>query len=131
MKDQGQGGAQAIEDGAALGMIFTSDIAKADIPELLRGFQGVRHDHAAAIQCLSNVSYDESGSAGKVIEKFVEGPVPSTWFSPFLNVFVGIDVLTLASTETFEETQQFIYGHDFVLEAEAGLARYERERVKK
>ncbi|KAK6367978.1 hypothetical protein LTS17_010131 [Exophiala oligosperma] len=98
---QGQGGAQGIEDGAALGIIFANVTSKDDIPRLLGLFQEVRHDRAAAIQCLSNVGYDEAGTVGKLLEQYIQGPVP----------------------KTFDEIHQFNYGHDVMLEAEAAVIK--------
>lgn len=77
--DQGQGGAQAIEDGAALGALFALITSKEDIPRVLGIFQNVRHNRASAIQCLSNVGYDEAGrgTAENLLQQYIVGPVPS------------------------------------------------------
>ncbi|MCJ1424421.1 hypothetical protein MMC29_002309 [Sticta canariensis] len=64
--DHAQGGAQSIEDGAALGILFsrlppstTADDLDRTIMERLQGFESVRKDRASAIQIFSNAGPDE------------------------------------------------------------------------
>ena len=53
---QAQGGAQAIEDGAALGILFDQLQDKECIEARLRLFEQVRRNRASAVQTLSNCS---------------------------------------------------------------------------
>ncbi|KAI0528082.1 hypothetical protein F5B22DRAFT_583524 [Xylaria bambusicola] len=50
---QGQGGAQAIEDAAALGALFGADTAPEQVSDLLNIYNQVRYDHAVSI-CISS-----------------------------------------------------------------------------
>ena len=77
--DQGQGGAQGIEDGAALGVMFAHITSTREIPARLALFQDLRRNRAAAIQCLSNIGYDDAGkgTAAKLLQQYIVGSVPS------------------------------------------------------
>ncbi|KAH8597191.1 2-polyprenyl-6-methoxyphenol hydroxylase [Bisporella sp. PMI_857] len=59
---QGQAGAQAIEDGAALGVVFSgADPTEANIiSEQLESFERIRRNRASVIQMLSNAGQDEA-----------------------------------------------------------------------
>lgn len=80
--DQGQGGAQAIEDGAALGAIFNpslwpSDTSFADpsLPTLthsLELFESVRKNRASVMQILSSVGQDEAALVHDKAKTFME-----------------------------------------------------------
>lgn len=62
-KDQGQGGAQAIEDAGALSIIFSNlppDADLASIQSRLQLFQRVRINRASLMQIFSNAGQDES-----------------------------------------------------------------------
>lgn len=51
--DQGQGGGQAIEDGTALGELFTKNTRVEHVPALLDLYQKVRYDRAMTVLQLS------------------------------------------------------------------------------
>ena len=75
--DQAQGGATAVEDGAALGVLFSNLTNKEEIPHRLQLFQQLRLDRVSAIEILSSVGQDE---IHKVLDKarpFIKGPLPS------------------------------------------------------
>lgn len=56
--DQGQGGAQGIEDGVAMGIVMAG--AQADqVQERLRVFEGLRRKRCSAMQIFSNAGQDE------------------------------------------------------------------------
>lgn len=57
--DQGQGGAQGMEDGLALGIIMSGATSKEEAKERLEIYQQVRHSRASVIQVLSNVGQDQ------------------------------------------------------------------------
>lgn len=81
-KDQGQGGAQAIEDGIALGIALSGvsvsviSSCPSEIPQRLAIFEKARRDRASAIQILSNVGQEQIELIHKEVEKYV-GFVPS------------------------------------------------------
>ena len=76
-KDQGQGGAQAIEDGAALGALLSKLGSVEEVPTRLHLFQELRKNRAAAIQIFSNAGQDEAEKIQAEAQKYVDGPVPS------------------------------------------------------
>jgi salicylate hydroxylase len=53
LPDQGQGGGQAIEDGVALGELFTKNTRPEQVPDILNIYQAVRYDRATTVQRLS------------------------------------------------------------------------------
>lgn len=59
---QGQGGGQAIEDGAALGILFDQVHEKGAIEERLQLFEQVRRNRGSALQILSNTNPPASQS---------------------------------------------------------------------
>lgn len=87
--DQGQGGAQSIEDGAALGILFsrlppftTAKHLEETIAARLQGFESVRHNRASVMQIYSNAGQDESekirDEAMKYLPDGVQVPSKST-----------------------------------------------------
>lgn len=77
--DQGQGGAQSIEDGGALGILFsrlppltTADDLDKTIAERLQGFESVRKDRASLMQIYSNAGQDESEKIREEAMKFLK-----------------------------------------------------------
>ncbi|PWY89331.1 monooxygenase [Aspergillus heteromorphus CBS 117.55] len=57
----GQGGAQALEDGAALGALFTPATAKQDIPQRLELYNQVRYARAITVMMMSRMSDERRG----------------------------------------------------------------------
>lgn len=53
--DQGQGGAQAFEDAATLGTLFTKDTKPKDIQKKLRLYNDIRYEQATTILFMSRV----------------------------------------------------------------------------
>ena len=78
--DQGQGGAQAIEDGAALGALLSKLRSVDDVPSRLHLFQELRKNRAAAMQIFSNAGQDQAEKIQAEAQKYVDGPVPSRSF---------------------------------------------------
>jgi 2-polyprenyl-6-methoxyphenol hydroxylase-like FAD-dependent oxidoreductase len=75
---QGQGGAQAIEDGTALGVFLSNLKNIEDLPLRLHLFEEVRKDRAAAIQIFSNGGmYFPPKEIEEEAEQYVKGPIPS------------------------------------------------------
>lgn len=84
--DQGQGGAQSIEDGAALGILFsslppftTAEDLDSTIAARLQGFESVRKNRASVMQIYSNAGQDEPEKIRDEARKFLpeEVKVPS------------------------------------------------------
>ncbi|TLS20972.1 uncharacterized protein PpBr36_10888 [Pyricularia pennisetigena] len=67
---QGQGGAQAVEDGVALG-ISMAGATPETVGERLVVFDGVRRNRASALQILSNVGQDEAHKVREEVGKFI------------------------------------------------------------
>jgi salicylate hydroxylase len=59
LKDQGQGGAQGIEDGVAFGLAFQGATNKLEVEQRLQQYEKIRKNRAASIQILSNFGADE------------------------------------------------------------------------
>lgn len=80
---QGQAGAQAIEDAAALGILF-SNFASSDagsISNRLEHFENVRRNRASAMQLLSDtmINRKDTEAIRKAIQPFMPGEtVPGT-----------------------------------------------------
>ncbi|KAF8846697.1 FAD/NAD(P)-binding domain-containing protein [Acephala macrosclerotiorum] len=77
---QGQGGAQAIEDGCALGLLFTNFSATdaTSISSRLDSFENVRRNRASAMQMFSNAGQDEAEKIRESALPYVkDGKVPS------------------------------------------------------
>lgn len=79
ISDQGQGGAQSIEDGAALGILFsrlpppsTADDLDKTIAERLQGLESVRRDRASLMQIYSNAGQDEPEKIREEAMKFLK-----------------------------------------------------------
>ncbi|MCJ1462470.1 hypothetical protein MMC07_001072 [Pseudocyphellaria aurata] len=79
---QGQGGAQSIEDGAALGVLFsrfpaftTAEDLDKTIGERLQGFESVRKDRASLMQIFSNAGQDEAEKILKDARRFLKDGV--------------------------------------------------------
>jgi salicylate hydroxylase len=59
---QGQGGAQCIEDGAALQAVFSNFVQtdRKSLEDRLEVFERIRRDRASLIQMISNAARDEA-----------------------------------------------------------------------
>lgn len=77
--DQGQGGGQSIEDGAALGILLShmKCADAADIEARLKLFESVRKDRGAAMQIFSNAGQDEGEKIREAARPYVNGHIPS------------------------------------------------------
>lgn len=75
----GQGGAQGIEDGLALGLVMNGVTQPSQIEERLALYEKVRRNRASSIQVLSNFGYDEE--APPELAEFLEAegqPIPKS-----------------------------------------------------
>lgn len=82
--DQGQGGSQAFEDGAALGTLFTSDVTPEQVPERLEMYNQVRYERAVTVMIMSMTSDDRRGEMLEELRRYVpnaELPKDMVFFS--------------------------------------------------
>ena len=70
----------AIEDGAALGVLFSNLRSKDEIPDRLALFQRLRLDRVSAMQVFSSVGQDESAKIAELAQPYVKGPLPSKFY---------------------------------------------------
>lgn len=133
--DQGQAGAQSIEDGAAIGILFSRmpQIPKdcpadldAEIARRLSAFEDVRKARASIMQIYSNAGQDEAEKIRDEATRFL-GPgvkVPSQY--PRRCNWCTVKRLTsnrLSVLANQAEFHEFNFGYDVVKESEAVLAR--------
>lgn len=97
---QGQGGGQAIEDGAALGILFDQVEDKGAMENRLQLFEKVRRNRGSALQILSNVNPPVPQSVRDVAAKYVPGN-------------------RLDSTD---DVNEYVFSFDVIAESKAALA---------
>ncbi|KAI0202211.1 FAD/NAD(P)-binding domain-containing protein [Astrocystis sublimbata] len=68
---QGQGGAQAIEDAAALGTLFAADTTPDKVSELLDIYNKARYDYTVTIGIFSRVGYENRAEVLDELKRFV------------------------------------------------------------
>ncbi|KXH63220.1 FAD dependent oxidoreductase [Colletotrichum salicis] len=68
---QGQGGAQGIEDGVALGVCLYNTIAKDDVIERLKVFEKIRRTRASVVTIFSNAGQDEAQKIKEAASEFI------------------------------------------------------------
>ncbi len=93
MLDQGQGGAQGIEDGLVLGITMLGAQSRRDIAERFRIYQDVRRNRASVIQILSNIGQDQAEQLKhEVLPYLEEEKIPSTFLQCRVSGGVGLTV---------------------------------------
>ncbi|KAL4812165.1 hypothetical protein BDW67DRAFT_193954 [Aspergillus spinulosporus] len=84
---QGQGGAQSIEDGAALGALFDLDTTPAQVPQRLELYNKTRYDHSITVMIMSQKPNERRAEMLDELRRYVPGAqVPTdmitfTWSS--------------------------------------------------
>lgn len=68
---QGQGGAQALEDAAALGAVFAKATEPEQVEELLGIYNKVRYEHTVTACITSRVSYERRGETLDELRRFI------------------------------------------------------------
>lgn len=97
---QGQGGGQAIEDGAALGILLDQIDDKGVIEKRLQLFEQVRRNRGSALQILSNTNPPAPQSVRDAAAKYVpSGRLDST-----------------------DEINDYVFAFDVIAESKAALA---------
>lgn len=75
-QDQAQGGAQGMEDGAALGLVMQGVTDRTQIAGRLSVYEQIRHSRASSVQLLSSFGMDQTPHEG--VRQYMEGsPIPS------------------------------------------------------
>ena len=77
LRDQGQGGAISIEDGAALGVLLSHLKSLEALPGRLELFQTLRKNRVSAVQLFSSVPRSEVDRVAEAVKKHIKCPVPS------------------------------------------------------
>jgi salicylate hydroxylase len=98
---QGQGGGQAIEDGAALGVLFDQLHDKGAIEDRLQLFEQVRRNRGSALQILSSTSPPAPQSVRDAAAEYLP------------------DGRKLNSTD---EINEYVFSFDVIRESKAALA---------
>jgi len=88
---QGQGGAQGIEDGIALGISLCGVESTADVNQRLVVFEKVRRHRASAIQIMSNAGADQVDMIHQQVAKYIDH-VPKT-HQEFAHFNWGCDIV--------------------------------------
>lgn len=71
MLDQGQGGAQAFEDAATLGALFTPDTTPEQIEQKLRIYNDIRYKHAVTVLFMSRVGDEQREAVMGELHRFI------------------------------------------------------------
>ncbi|KAL6704163.1 hypothetical protein ACN47E_008723 [Coniothyrium glycines] len=71
---QGQGGAQAFEDAATLGALFTADTKPEQVDKRLKLYNDIRYKQAVTILFMSRVGDEHRETVMQQLEKFVPNP---------------------------------------------------------
>ena len=130
--DQGQGGAQSIEDGAAIGILFSRlpqyyrANLDAEIARRLSAFEDVRKARASLMQIYSNAGQDEAEKIRDEAVRFL-GPgvkVPSeySWCCNW-STFKAANECPSIFAANQADFLEFNFGFDVIKESEAVLAR--------
>jgi 2-polyprenyl-6-methoxyphenol hydroxylase-like FAD-dependent oxidoreductase len=85
--DQGQGGGMAVEDAAALGVLFSDLRSKEEISARLNLFQELRLERVSAMQILSSVGQDEHMKIADKLRPYFKGTPPSESHHPLQPIF--------------------------------------------
>ena len=73
--DQGQGGAQSLEDGAALGALFPADTTVDQIPQRLELYNKVRYGRAVTVMLMSRINDERRGEMMDELRSYVPDAV--------------------------------------------------------
>ena len=109
MSDQGQGGAQGLEDGLVLGIVLHGAQTPEEIEERLQLYVDVRRNRASSIQILSNVGQDQSHMVRKELLQFMrEDEIPSKFFYLKQNINTNDGAASVAGNYKYN------FGYDVV-----------------
>ncbi|KAH7112975.1 monooxygenase [Dactylonectria estremocensis] len=98
---QGQGGAQSLEDGAALGALFPADTTVDQIPRRLALFNKLRYGRAVTVMFMSKINDERRGEMMDDLRKFVpDAQLPKSMFEYAWDSYVVRDAQQLLANET-------------------------------
>lgn len=97
---QGQGGGQAIEDGAALGILFDKVHDKGSIEGRLQLFEQVRRNRGSALQVLSNTNPPAPQSVRDAAAEYIPG----------------------SKFDSTDDINEYVFSFDVLAESRAALA---------
>ncbi|EFQ25885.1 FAD binding domain-containing protein [Colletotrichum graminicola] len=113
LPQQGQGGAMALEDGLALGIVMSGATDASDVEKLLEMYEKIRRNRASAIQILSNVGKDGLLYDENELSKFMSKEhIPKT-LKEFYTYDFEYDVADEAIKTMEEFDPSFHVPHDF------------------
>jgi hypothetical protein len=95
----------AIEDGAALGVLFSDLQSKDEIPDRLALFQRLRLNRVSAMQVFSSVGQDEAAKIADLVKPYVDGVVPSKFCPDLWDGWIrySCDVICVATAEQYHD----------------------------
>ncbi|KAK2037168.1 FAD binding domain-containing protein [Colletotrichum somersetense] len=113
LPQQGQGGAMALEDGLALGIVMAAATDAADVEKLLGMYEKIRRSRVSMIQVLSNVGKDGAYYDEKELLEFMpKEQIPKT-LKEFYTYDFEYDVADEAIKTMEEFDPSFHVPHDF------------------
>ena len=90
--DQGQGGAQALEDGIALGTIFSAETTPNEVSGKLDLFNKVRYKRAITVMFMSGIRNDKRAEKmPELLEYVPDATLPVDMFEYTWNSYVAQD----------------------------------------
>lgn len=99
-KDQGQGAAQAFEDGATLGAVFPADTGSDQVPQRLALYNKVRYGRAVTVMMMSKTDDERRAEMLDELRKYVpKAEVPSDMFSFTWPSYPGRDAKRLLEAQ--------------------------------
>ncbi|KAH8898945.1 salicylate hydroxylase [Thozetella sp. PMI_491] len=119
---QGQGGAQAIEDGVALG-IALAGASPDDVPSRLAIYEAIRKNRASVIQVYSNVGQDEAHRIQHEAAKYLPADQSLKSIQEFQDYNMGYDVIR-DSVQHLQEVVPSFRLPDKFFETEPGRGVY-------
>ncbi|KAH6997374.1 monooxygenase [Ilyonectria destructans] len=98
---QGQGGAQSLEDGAALGALFPANTTVDQIPRRLELYNKLRYGRAVTVMFMSKINDERRGEMMDDLRKFVpDAELPKSMFEYAWDSYVVRDAQKLLANET-------------------------------
>ncbi|RYP63143.1 hypothetical protein DL769_007054 [Monosporascus sp. CRB-8-3] len=102
---QAQAGAQAMEDGVALGIVLRGVSTPEEIEERLELYQRIRRNRASVIQILSNVGSDQSHLVYEDLKEFLAEEDIPTNPSEIADFNFGYDIVKASSEAVHQLTE--------------------------
>ncbi|KAK2612261.1 hypothetical protein QQS21_001687 [Conoideocrella luteorostrata] len=110
---QGQGGAQSLEDGLALGIILCGAKTPDEIEERLDIYYNTRHKRVSTIQILSNIGADQTSLVSDELRQYMSDDEIPRDFSSIVRHNFGFDVVRTTVEVMKEYDPSFELPDDF------------------